>query len=67
MVSRMETAEGAERIRLRVLAGYHAVNDLRQAEIQPAALLAGATTALRRSQSESEGPAIRRYEGNGEH
>jgi diguanylate cyclase (GGDEF)-like protein len=67
MVSRMETAEGAEQIRLRVLAGYHAVSDLRQAEIQPAALLAGATTALRQSQSQSEGPAIRRYEGNGEY
>lgn len=67
MVSRMETAGGAEEIRLRVLAGYHAVSDLRQAEIQPAALLAGATTALRQSQAQSEGPAIRRYEGNGEY
>lgn len=65
MVSRLETTEGTQETQLRFLAGYHAVSDLRQAEIQPATLLAGATTALRQSQSQSDGRAIRRYEGNG--
>ncbi len=45
-----------------VLAGYDAVEDVRDSGVQPAALLAAATTALRQAQSEPNGPAIRRYE-----
>lgn len=50
----------------KLLAGYDAVSDLRLAAKQSAALLAGATTALRQSQAEPDGPTIRRYEGNGQ-
>ncbi len=50
---------------LALLAGYDAVTDLRSAGKQAAALLAGATTALRQSQAEPGGPSIRRYDGDG--
>jgi PleD family two-component response regulator len=46
-----------------LLAGYDAVPDLRAAGIQPAALLAGATTALRRTEAEPGGETIRRASG----
>jgi GGDEF domain-containing protein len=46
-----------------LLAGYDAVADFQRAGIQPAALLAGATTALRRLQGEPGAEAILRYEG----
>ncbi len=49
-----------------MLAGYDAVPNFREAGIQPAALLAGATTALRWSQAERSGERIRRYEGDRE-
>jgi two-component system chemotaxis response regulator CheY len=48
---------------LSVLAGYDAVPDFRTAGVQPAALLAGATAALRQSQQDPNGLAIHRYEG----
>lgn len=57
--------QGWEHYRLSVMAGYDAVHDVRAADKTGAALLAGATTALRRSQTEPGGPAIRRYDGNG--
>ncbi len=47
--------------RLKLRAGYDAVHDAREAGSQPAALMAGATTALRQSRAAPEGPAIRRY------
>lgn len=59
-----EQAAGREKApRLTLLAGYDAVPDVREAHAQPSALLAGATTALRQTQAQSGGPAIRRYEG----
>ncbi len=51
---------------LALLAGYDAVANLRSAGKQAAALLAGATTALRQSQVEPGSPAIRRYNGDGQ-
>jgi len=51
---------------LQLLAGYDAVADFREAGIQPSALLAGATTALRRCQAEPGDAPIRRYEGGRE-
>ncbi len=51
---------------LTILAGYDAVANLRESGTRPSALLAGATTALRRSQAEPGGPTIRRYNGNSE-
>lgn len=48
-----------------LLAGYDAVNDFRAAGIQPSALLAGATTALRQSQLEQDGQLIKRHEHDG--
>jgi len=46
-----------------VLAGYDAVSDFRTAGVQPAALLAGATAALRQSQQDPNGVTIHRYAG----
>jgi PleD family two-component response regulator len=51
---------------LTLLAGYDAVTDVRESGTQPAVLMAGATTALRQSQAEPSGPAIRRYTANSE-
>ncbi|UCC47423.1 MAG: response regulator, partial [Gemmatimonadota bacterium] len=65
LVRTAEITEDAE-ARLKVLAGYDAVSDFREAGIQPAALLAGATLALRRCQAEPGGEAIRRYDGDRE-
>ncbi|MGD8700621.1 MAG: hypothetical protein PVJ43_15095, partial [Gemmatimonadales bacterium] len=63
----IEAAERrAELPGLTLLAGYDAVADVRESGTQPAALMAGATTALRQSQAEPSGPAIRRYEMNSE-
>ncbi len=64
LVSAVEAAqlEQPGALPLTLLAGYDAAPDLREASTQPAALLAGATTALRQSQAEHGGPAIRRYE-----
>lgn len=45
-----------------LIAGYHAVENMLRADTQPAALLAGATTALRQNQTAPGGPIIRRYE-----
>jgi diguanylate cyclase (GGDEF)-like protein len=56
-------AEDGDADGLSVLAGYDAVSDFRTAGIQPAALLAGATAALRQSQQDPNGVAIHRYEG----
>ena len=66
LVSAAEAAqrERPEPLALTLLAGYDAAPDLREASTQPAALLAGATTALRQSQAEQGGPAIQRYEGD---
>jgi GGDEF domain-containing protein len=50
----------------RLLAGYNAVEDFQAAGIQPAALLAGATTALRRLQAEQGDETILRYQGEGD-
>jgi PleD family two-component response regulator len=50
---------------LTLLAGYDAVADVRESGTQPAVLMAGATTALRQSQAEPSGPAIRRYAAEG--
>jgi len=50
----------------RLLAGYSAVGDVHAAGIQPAALLAGATTALHRLQAEPGDETILRYEGEGD-
>lgn len=49
-----------------LLAGYHAVGNMMRTGTQPAALLAGATTALRQNQAEPGGPVIRRYEVSAE-
>ncbi len=48
---------------VKLLAGYDAVPDFRTAGIQPAALLAGATTALRRLQSQPGEQATLKYDG----
>jgi PleD family two-component response regulator len=56
--------EGVARPRL--LVGYNAVSDFQASGIQPAALLAGATTALRRLQAEPGDATILHYEGEGE-
>jgi PleD family two-component response regulator len=48
---------------VKLLAGYDAVPDFRTAGIQPAALLAGATTALRRLQAEPGAQATLKYDG----
>lgn len=50
----------------RLVAGYNAVSDFHAAGIQPAALLAGATTALRRVPVEPGDETILRYEGEGD-
>jgi PleD family two-component response regulator len=47
-----------------LLAGYDAVDDVREKSAQPSALLAGATTALRQIQAAPGGPAIRRFEND---
>ncbi len=47
----------------RLLAGYDAVDDFHSSGIQPAALMAGATTALRRLQAEPNDETILRYDG----
>ncbi len=61
MAEMLESAdEGAPSLTL--LAGYDAVENMREAGTQPGALLAGATTALRQSQGEPGGPAIRQYQ-----
>ena len=65
LVRSAETGDEGE-APVQVLAGYDAVPDFREAGIQPAALLAGATTALRRCQAEPNGEPIRRYEGGRE-
>jgi len=57
------SVDRAESTPLALLAGYDAVHDLREAGIQPAALLAGATTALRQSQAETGGDRIRQSNG----
>ena len=64
LASAVEVAqqERPESIPLTLLAGYDAAPNVREAGTQPAALLAGATTALRQSQAEPGGPAIRRFE-----
>ncbi|NIR44981.1 MAG: response regulator [Gammaproteobacteria bacterium] len=49
---------------LTLAVGYDAVSDFRVAGIQPAALLAGATAALRQSQQAGNGIAIRRFSGD---
>jgi PleD family two-component response regulator len=61
-----ERREGGGMEGLTLLAGYDAVADVRESGMQPAALMAGATTALRQSQGEPSGPAIRRYTANTE-
>ena len=68
LVSAVEASEldTTEPLDLALVAGYDAAEDLREAGTQPAALLAGATTALRQSQAEPGGAAIRRYGGEGE-
>jgi PleD family two-component response regulator len=64
----LEAAEGerAGGPPLKTLVGYDAVGNLRTAGIESATLLAGATTALRRSQAEPGGTAIRRFDRNHE-
>jgi PleD family two-component response regulator len=59
-------AEDSDAGKLSVLAGYDAVSDFRTAGIQPAALVAGATAALRQSQQDPNGVAIHRYSGQRE-
>lgn len=59
------SAQNGEESEVRVLAGYHAVPNVRESAIRPAALLAGATTTLRQIQMSPDGPTIRGYEGNG--
>ena len=44
-----------------LLVGYDAVGNFRAASIEPTALLAGATTALRGLQADSKGDVIRRF------
>jgi PleD family two-component response regulator len=67
LTAAIEAAERrSEAVGLTLLAGYDAVEDVRESGTQPAALMAGATTALRQSQAEPSGPAIRRYETNNE-
>jgi len=67
LMAAIEAAERREEmVGLTILAGYDAVADVRESGTQPAALMAGATTALRQSQAEPSGPAIRRYAANAE-
>jgi PleD family two-component response regulator len=67
LTAAIEAAERREEFSgMNLLAGYDAVADVRESGTQPAALMAGATTALRQSQAEPSGPAIRRYAANGE-
>lgn len=59
----MAEGAGAADLDLKLLAGYDAVPDFRAAEMQPAVLLASATTALRRLQAEPPGEeTILRYQ-----
>ena len=55
--------EEDEKAPLTVLAGYHAVDDLRESGVQPSELMAGATTALRRLQIDPSGKRISRHTG----
>ena len=59
-----EAVEEIDRAPLTVLAGYHAVSDLRESGVQPSELMAGATTALRRLQIEPGEERISRHIGS---
>ncbi len=56
--------EEIDRAPLTVLAGYHAVDDLRESGVQPSELMAGATTALRRLQIDPGEKRISRHVGS---